>query len=281
MSSATPAATDRAWIAWGERDPYFAVITMPEFRAGVLDQQAVDKFFAMGERHAAYVLHTCRTRVAPRFDPRSVLDFGCGVGRVTLPLASRVERAVGVDISPAMLSEAARNAEARGVGNVRWILSDDTLSRVDGEFDLVHSAIVMQHIDVPRGRVLFKRLLELLAPGGIAALQITYAKAYHAERFGQPPPPAPVPVAPPVPQRRGGWLSRWREPAPAAPIPVQTDKAAPPPGADPEMQMNAYNLTELAFMMQSAGIRDFHTTFTDHGGEWGVFLFFQRPVPGP
>jgi SAM-dependent methyltransferase len=263
------ATTDDAWVAWGEKDPYFAVITSPEFRRGAMDGQALAKFFEMGERHARYVLDMCRRRVDPGFKPRSALDFGCGVGRVTLPLAREVEHAVGVDIAPGMLAEAEANAQRLGIGNVEWVRSDDGLTGVRSQFDLVHSAIVFQHIDVARGRRLFQRLLECLAPGGIAALQITYAKAYHPDTYGQPPAPPPPPAGGPTP---AGWLARWRQ----LPSRLAAGEAAPPP-ADPEMQMNPYNLTELAFMMQSAGIQDFHTTFTDHGGEWGVFLFFQRP----
>ena len=275
------ARTDQAWMAWGERDPYFAVITMPEFRKGAIDDTAKARFFEMGQRHARYVLHMCRRHVNPGFQPRTALDFGCGVGRVTLPLAGEVERAVGVDISPAMLEEAQRNATAQGVGNVQWVQSDDTLSRIDERFDLVHSAIVFQHIDVPRGRLLFARLLDCLAPGGIAALQLTYAKAYHAETFGQPPQPPTPRIATPTAAPARGWWARLRGAgtAVAAPVSQPARRAvASPPGQDPEMQMNPYNLTEIAFMMQSAGIQDFHTTFTDHGGEWGVFLFFQRPA---
>jgi 2-polyprenyl-3-methyl-5-hydroxy-6-metoxy-1,4-benzoquinol methylase len=38
------------------------------------------------------------------FAPRRVLDFGCGVGRVTLPLARRVDAVVAIDIADSMLS---------------------------------------------------------------------------------------------------------------------------------------------------------------------------------
>jgi hypothetical protein len=49
----------------------------------------------------------------------------------------------------------------------------------------------------------------------------------------------------------------------------------PPAGADPEMQMNAYNVNELLFLIQNLGVSRFHVDFTDHGGELGIFLFFQ------
>lgn len=272
-------STDKAWQEWGERDPYFAVITLPEFRMGRIDDAARQRFFEMGAHHAKYVLALCRRHVDPQFAPKRVLDFGCGVGRVLLPFAQDAEEAVGVDISPAMLAEAQANAERMGIGNVTLLQSDDELTRLEGQFDLVHSAIVFQHIDVRRGRRLFARLLEHLAPGGIGAIQITYGKAAHADTFGQPPAPPMEPAGPP-PETSGttatgsAWWSRLTTRA-VAPVCAPT-----PPGQDPEMQMNPYNLTELAFMIQSAGVERMHTTFTDHGGELGVFLFFQKP-PAP
>jgi len=32
----------------------------------------------------------------------------------------------------------------------------------------------------------------------------------------------------------------------------------------------------VAYLLQTAGIPGFHAEFTDHGGELGVFLYFQR-----
>ena len=49
-------------------------------------------------------------------------------------------------------------------------------------------------------------------------------------------------------------------------------------GTDPEIQMNVYNINPILFAMQSAGVREFYTDFTDHGGELGIFLFFKMPL---
>jgi hypothetical protein len=46
---------------------------------------------------------------------------------------------------------------------------------------------------------------------------------------------------------------------------------------DPEIQMNPYHLNELFFLVQSSGVHRLHVEFTNHGGELGVFLFFQKP----
>ena len=271
-------STDREWVKWGERDPYFAVITNPKFRSDSITDEARQEFFQSGHNHVRYVLAMCRKYVKTEFAPRSVLDFGCGVGRVVVPFAGEqgVDCAVGVDVSPAMLEEARRNASAAGIEGAVFKLSDDTLSQVDGQFDLVHSFIVFQHIDIVRGRRLFARLLELIAPGGVGALHVLYGKDYHPDRLGQPPAISRLPAAVDPVMPRGvrrlllGWLRRYRKAA--------TPQAKSDDSGDPEMQMNAYNLSEITFLLHSAGIRRFHAEMTDHGGELGAFLFFQRPA---
>ena len=50
-------------------------------------------------------------------------------------------------------------------------------------------------------------------------------------------------------------------------------------GADPEIQMNPYNMNEILFLMQCEGVQQLHVEFSDHGGELGVFMFFS--VTGP
>jgi SAM-dependent methyltransferase len=253
-------STDLAWMDWGEQDPYFAVITDPKYRSAILDDDARKEFFATGRYHLAYVLHQIRRGVDANFVPRRMLDFGCGVGRVGLPMAEHAERVTGVDVSPAMLAEFRRNCEERGLANVGFHQSLDELADQAGTYDLVHSCIVFQHIDVERGRQMFGQLLALLAEGGVGAIQVTFGKAVHADSFGQPPPPAPASASPVDESGKRGLFSfgtRVR--------------------SDPEMQMNPYNLSELAYLMQTAGIEQFNAQFTDHGGELGVFLFFRKP----
>lgn len=258
--------TDAEWEKWGRQDPYFGVITADRFRSDKLDEQALTEFFATGQMHVAHVLGVCRTIFDPAFMPRRVLDFGCGVGRLLFPFAAVSEQVVGVDVSPSMLAEAGRNCVSRGVGNVLLAASDDALSQVEGVFELVHSAIVLQHIQVPRGRAIFQCLLERIAPGGVGALHITYGKAYHPDTHGQPPQVEPEPPAATGPL---GRLFRKGQ------APSNGEPANPP--VDPVMLMNAYNLSEIAYLMQTAGIASFFSEFTDHGGELGVFLFFRRP----
>ena len=174
-----------------------------------------------------------------------------------------------------MLAEARRNCEARALANVSLLPSDDTLSSVEGTFDLVHSCIVLQHIEVSRGRALFAELVRRVRPGGCGALHVTIAWDAHAITFGQPPPVVPPQPHGPLSSART-TLRQWLVPvAPAAPPGASTlgEKES-----DPEMQMNYYNLSELVFILQRAGVVRFHTELTDHGGAIGAFVFFQIPA---
>ncbi|MER8570360.1 class I SAM-dependent methyltransferase [Mesorhizobium sp. M0924] len=54
---------------------------------------------------------------------RSVLELGCGYGRITNRLAEKGARVTGLDISPALLQKAKADAARRGV-NVEYVLGD-------------------------------------------------------------------------------------------------------------------------------------------------------------
>jgi SAM-dependent methyltransferase len=240
--------TDGEWERWGAQDPYFGVITNPEFRRENLGEVEKQRFFASGHDQAEHVIRVCREKIDSSFMPRRVLDFGCGVGRVTLALAAVAETVVGLDVSESMLREAENNRIDHSITNVIFVKSDDDLSSLPGSFDLIHSFIVFQHLEVHRGRQMFAKLIDRLAPGGLFAAHFTYGKARHAASFGRPPPTelAPLHVNPDDVQR------------------------------DPVMLMNPYDVNELLFVMQLAGVKKFFTEFTDHGGELGVFLYFQK-----
>nr|WP_276595272.1 class I SAM-dependent methyltransferase [Roseateles albus] len=231
-------------------------------------------FFASGHAHVKQVLNTCRAHLATDFVPNKVLDFGCGVGRLVIPFASVAHEVVGVDISPSMLAEAARNCHEQSAFNVELLPSDDTLSALDGDFDLVHSSIVLQHIEVSRGRILFEQLVQRIRPGGLGAIQITYGWDVYADSFGQQPAIPPVPS----PTRLQLLKAEIRSHLPRKTRSFATVASAV--ATDPEMQMNFYNLSELMFLLQRAGISRVYSELTDHGGALGIFLYFQKPPNG-
>jgi len=239
--------TDSAWEEWGSRDPYFGVLTHPRFRRSAMTEQDRYAFFESGRFHVQYLMKIIHDHLDANFRPSAILDFGCGVGRTLVSLATLADRAVGLDVSTSMLKEAARNCDAHGLSNVSFLKSDDVLSSVTQTFDMMHSCIVFQHIPVERGRLIFQRLLARLAPRGVGAFQFLYSKTQYADTHG---------IAPETRPARSGGRG--------------------PVGPDPEIQMNPYHMNEILFLMQNAGVQKFYADFTDHGGELGLFLFFQK-----
>jgi len=79
----------------------------------------------------------------------SVLDLGCGRGSETIQAAMQTGpegKAVGLDITQAMIDTAHSNAEGIGISNVSFIKGDiENLSFDDGVFDAVMSNCVINH----------------------------------------------------------------------------------------------------------------------------------------
>jgi len=142
--------TDKAWQRIEQVDLYFAVLAHPRFREVTKDGETRREFFTSGEEHVERLFATIREALDPEFAPRRALDFGCVVGRVTIPLARRVAQVVGVDVSDSMLDEANKNCDEAGVRNVTLLKSEDGLGNLPGDFDFLHSFIVFQHIPARR-----------------------------------------------------------------------------------------------------------------------------------
>ncbi|MBM3532340.1 MAG: class I SAM-dependent methyltransferase [Alphaproteobacteria bacterium] len=67
-------------------------------------------------------------------NPRTILDMGCGTGRLASALAARGHRVAGVDPAPAMLDIAQRRP---GGDRITWVLSGAAELSLDARFDLI------------------------------------------------------------------------------------------------------------------------------------------------
>lgn len=186
------------WDQHGRADALWAVVSDPSRTGRAWDRAA---FFESGRRHADETMRRLeRHGLAPASRARC-LDFGCGVGRVTQGFAAHFDTVVGVDIAPSMIELARRFSSD---GRLEFVVNDrDDLAVLgDGRFDLVHSTIVLQHIPGEAARRYVAELVRVLAPGGVAVLQV---------------PHAPRPAAPAVPLPAAAFSARLElaSPAPA------------------------------------------------------------------
>jgi len=235
----------QAWEQYGRTDPYYAVLTDERFREPSAEQRA--EFFKSGETHISTIFELVR-EMSPTFKPERAFDFGCGVGRLLLPLARRVPAVTGLDVSESMLAEAKRNITAAKLDNVALLQTGDDI----GYFDFLHSFIVFQHIPKKIGLVEFGRLLARLDDGGHGAVQFGYAT------------------------RRRLWnhFNYWmRQKIPGANALAHLRKGQP---IQPFMEMNPYPLAQIFRMLYDSGCHRVRVRFTEHSGFLGALLLFQK-----
>lgn len=102
----------------------------------------------------------------------SVLDAGCGPGRVTLPLARQVGpegEVAAVDLQSGMLDRVREKVRAAGLENVRFLqagLGDGKLER--GHFD--RAVLVTVLGEVPDRERALKEIFDALKPGGVLSV---------------------------------------------------------------------------------------------------------------
>jgi SAM-dependent methyltransferase len=117
---------------------------------------------------ADFVEDLLRRTGAP--EAATVLDGGCGTGRVAVELARRGARVVGVDLDPSMLA-AARAKSA----DVAWHLDDLATVTLDERFDgIVLAGNVMIFLAPGSEGAVVGNLAHHLAPGGrlVAGFQL-------------------------------------------------------------------------------------------------------------
>jgi len=135
---------------------------------------ATAAFFEAGEGDIATLLPAIASLLGRDVTLDRVLDFGCGAGRLTLPLARRARNVVACDIAPTILDHARRNAEQAGLYNVAFIGIEELAG--SGAFDFICSLLVFEHIPSAAGYDIIRTLMTLLAPGGVAALHIPFRR---------------------------------------------------------------------------------------------------------
>lgn len=101
----------------------------------------------------------------------SVLELGCGTGRVSAALSERARRVVGVDRSEAMLKRA---QEKRSGPRTTYVLDDITKVRLGERFDLIIAPFrVLQALERDaQVSAFFQTIKAHLAPGGEAILNV-------------------------------------------------------------------------------------------------------------
>jgi SAM-dependent methyltransferase len=115
----------------------------------------------------------------------TVLDAGCGYGRVSIPLLkSNPElRCVGVDASPVMLRKFVELAKEHGVGDrVELYCGNlDSLPFADSQFQFVVSCAVLLHVPKNEAKTIVDELRRVLASEGRLVFAGSFPNALNPE----------------------------------------------------------------------------------------------------
>jgi SAM-dependent methyltransferase len=164
------------WDARAREDAAYFIDNRLDYRAGGLDE-----FWRRGEQDLDLLLDAVGLTVRADDD---VVEIGCGIGRLTRPLARRARQVLALDVSPEMLRLAQEHN--RALINVTWVRGDGTslASIPSGAASAAISHVVFQHIPDPNVTLGYVRELgRVLRPGGWAAFQVSTDPAVHRRRW--------------------------------------------------------------------------------------------------
>jgi len=176
----------RQWDRLGQKAPYWSVLKgctkthtpsdadiQAFYRSGANEFEIIAGFF----RHAGRTLPsgTC-------------VDWGCGLGRVTVHLAKHFQRVIGVDISAAHLEMAQQYVDGLDQETRDRIefydLAQAAPTHLHGQVDLVYSILTLQHMPPPLMSEALTTFAHLLKKGGYAFFQIpTHGEKYDYRKF--------------------------------------------------------------------------------------------------
>lgn len=69
------------------------------------------EFFRSGYDYIDHVIKLIKNHIYPTYTVNKAFDFGCGVGRLVIPLTEIADHVTGVDVSESMLKEAKKTAK--------------------------------------------------------------------------------------------------------------------------------------------------------------------------
>ncbi|WNC71199.1 class I SAM-dependent methyltransferase [Thalassotalea psychrophila] len=245
-------STDKAWEKFGKNNPYYGVCTEDKFRNSKLTAENKAEFFQSGDVYIENIINNVRRFICHDFKLINTLDFGCGVGRLAIPLSKCSETVIGVDISQSMLDEANRNKEIQKIKNVNFFKSDDDFYNNNLTFNFIHSFIVFQHIPIKIGEQIFYKLLSKLVPKGVGVIHFTYGKKGKVNSLVK--------------------FARTYIPFTQYFIHLWKGKYA----TDPLMQMNHYDLNTIFNILHRFKINNWHIEHIDQGGSLGIILYFKK-----
>ncbi len=161
--------SSRQWTSLGATDPLWAVLSDPEKKGGKWN---LEEFLATGDSDIQRFSTLIERHSALRRPFGDVLDFGCGVGRLSFAWSKQARSVTGVDVASTMIERA--QVVLRGIPNVSVRLNTEpNLGQFSSDsFDIVASYITLQHIPPSEALMYLREFARITRPGGVTVFQI-------------------------------------------------------------------------------------------------------------
>lgn len=130
-----------------------------------------EDFFTQGAAETDSLLALCGIELRGE---ETVLEIGCGVGRMTRRLSQLAGSVVAVDVSPEMLGRCEANVQGYGSVSCALVPGDGSMPPVeDRSVDVVFSYITMQHVPSSAAqRAYLRESARVLKLGGRIGIQV-------------------------------------------------------------------------------------------------------------
>lgn len=165
-----------------ESEIYYSVVSS-ETNRKVLSANERRAFFQTGNNFVDFCLTVLEKHLEKPLKDIIALDFGCGVGRLSINAAHHFLKLFSVDFSRAHLAELSKNIQDFFPQHKDIVFPVEVQSLADIEnlpyVDFMFSLIVLQHNTPPVMAYLVKNLLSKLLKGGVAALQVPLYIPYY------------------------------------------------------------------------------------------------------
>jgi 2-polyprenyl-3-methyl-5-hydroxy-6-metoxy-1,4-benzoquinol methylase len=167
------------WEYLGAEKAHWSVLAADTFLPDRL-HESIDSFWASGQAEADMANQVLSQFGGGQFEQKVCVEFGCGVGRLTVGLAKTYKVVHAYDISRTHLAHAKARAKELGAGNIEFHECSSDFRLAIEPCDFFYSVIVLQHNPPPVILALIRSALKALKPDGMAMFQVpTYIAGYN------------------------------------------------------------------------------------------------------
>jgi ubiquinone/menaquinone biosynthesis C-methylase UbiE len=155
----------RAWNELGKKDAMQAALYKK------VGKWRKSDFFATGIEEINSIMNDIGL-LGVDLPRKKALDFGCGAGRLTQALANYFSEVSGIDIAPSMIALANKYNHYPEKCKYYVNNSNDLAMFKDDTFDLIYSAVTLQHMEVQYVKNYISEFLRVLSRDGILIFQM-------------------------------------------------------------------------------------------------------------